>query len=302
MMRLDTAGSTLFKLTWRAGRAPLGRRYLERAASVRRTSGSGFTSWPTPNLPSGGPNARSTETHTGGMDLDGPSTLTSWPTPQARDAFPAHSEDYIAEKVAQGHGMANLNDHVMLASWSTPCANDAEKRGSVADDPRNGLVTQANLSTWNTPRATDGSNGGPNQAGGALSADAALSAWTTPTATDGERGGEVTVSMSGSTLAQQSALTHWQTPSVADITGGHLNRSGKRALEMLLPGQAKMAHFGVFGEMPSGFPAGIQRYPEQSTGGQLNPEHSRWLMGLPRVFSSCVVSAMQSLPRSRRRG
>lgn len=33
-------------------------------------------------------------------------------TPQARDHFPAHSPDYIAEKKAQGHGMANLNDQI----------------------------------------------------------------------------------------------------------------------------------------------------------------------------------------------
>src|SRR6266481_4420723 len=48
MTRLDTAGSTLFKLTWKGRSTPLGRRYLERAASARRTSGSGCTSWPTP--------------------------------------------------------------------------------------------------------------------------------------------------------------------------------------------------------------------------------------------------------------
>ena len=36
--QLDTAGSTLFTLTWKRRRTPLGRSYLERAASVRRTS------------------------------------------------------------------------------------------------------------------------------------------------------------------------------------------------------------------------------------------------------------------------
>lgn len=32
------------------------------------------------------------------------------PTPQVRDHFPPHSEEYIAKKKAQGHGMSNLND------------------------------------------------------------------------------------------------------------------------------------------------------------------------------------------------
>lgn len=42
--------------------------------------------------------------------------LAGWPTPQARDHFPAHSPEYIADKKAQGHGMANLNDSVQLAA------------------------------------------------------------------------------------------------------------------------------------------------------------------------------------------
>ena len=37
---------------------------------------------------------------------------------------------------------------------------------------------------YNTPRATDGSNGGPNQAGGALSADVSLTGWATAKARD----------------------------------------------------------------------------------------------------------------------
>ena len=44
--------------------------------------------------------------------------LAGWPTPQARDHFPAHTEAYIAEKKAQGHGMQNLNDQAPLADWS----------------------------------------------------------------------------------------------------------------------------------------------------------------------------------------
>jgi hypothetical protein len=43
------------------------------------------------------------------------------------------------------------------------------------------LTVQAPVG-WNTPRATDGENGGPNQSGGALSADAALAGWGSPRA------------------------------------------------------------------------------------------------------------------------
>ena len=37
--------------------------------------------WSTPNTPSGGPNTKSTATHTGGLDLDG--AVLMWPTPDA---------------------------------------------------------------------------------------------------------------------------------------------------------------------------------------------------------------------------
>jgi hypothetical protein len=51
--------------------------------------------------------------------------MAAWGPPQARDHFPAHKPEYIAEKKAQGHGMANLNDQVQLTGWSTPKSWDA---------------------------------------------------------------------------------------------------------------------------------------------------------------------------------
>jgi len=50
-----------------------------------------------------------------------------------------------------GHTL-NLQDEILLASWATPRANDAEKRGELALDPRNGLPMQAQrLAAWPTP-------------------------------------------------------------------------------------------------------------------------------------------------------
>lgn len=53
--------------------------------------------------------------------------LSGWPTLTARDHFPAHSEEYIAAKKAQGHGMANLNDLGQLAGWPTCTVTDAQR-------------------------------------------------------------------------------------------------------------------------------------------------------------------------------
>ena len=49
------------------------------------------------------------------------------------------------------------------------------------------------------------------------------------------------------------------------------------------------------GEMLTGSDAAIE------SGGQLNPEHSRWLMGLPPEWGSCVSTEMQSLRPKRQR-
>lgn len=51
-----------------------------------------------------------------GVSLHHAAGFAGWPTPVARDYFPAHTPDYIAEKVAQGHGMANLNDRAQLTA------------------------------------------------------------------------------------------------------------------------------------------------------------------------------------------
>lgn len=57
-----------------------------------------------------------------------------YPTPQARDFMPAHSQEYIAEKRAQGHGMKNLNDYVrfpdMYATPHSNCHTGAGKHGT----------------------------------------------------------------------------------------------------------------------------------------------------------------------------
>lgn len=54
-----------------------------RGTKASRNLSADTTLWATPNTPSGGPNTKSTPTHTGGLDLDG--QVVNWPTPAARD-------------------------------------------------------------------------------------------------------------------------------------------------------------------------------------------------------------------------
>lgn len=137
---------------------------------------------------------------TGGMDLQGSATLTGWPTPDASvmqdgeglKTWTARRELLRAKKNnGNGCGMP-LTIAAQLAPWCSPSSRDWKDTpgmATVATNPdgsvRNRvdqLPRQVQLAPWNSPRGTDGSNGGPNQAGGALSHDAALAGWPSPQA------------------------------------------------------------------------------------------------------------------------
>ena len=147
---------------------------------------------------------------------------------------------------------------------------------------------------YNTPRATDGQNGGPNQAGGALSADAALAGWPTTTTTrDWKDGGNPDVNVPLNALLGRTVwLAGWATPTTAtnletpeaaekeflrETNGG--GGLSELTVQCHLAGPARLT---ASGEMLTGSSAGM------SGGGQLRPAHSRWLMGLPRAWDACA--------------
>jgi hypothetical protein len=149
------------------------------------------------------------------------------------------------------------------SSWPAPKASDCS--GGRTTETKGGgnahLDKDARLASWNTPRATDGTNGGPNQANGALSADAALSSWATRTCRDWKDG------------ACQNA----------DVpTNALLGR------QVILCGPARLT---ASGEMLTGSDA------QMESGGQLNPAMSRWLMGLPSVWDQAAPSKTKAEPK-----
>lgn len=130
-----------------------------------------------------------------------------------------------------------------------------------------------------TPRATDGTKGGPDQRGssGDLMLPSAVHLLPTPRAT---RGGSHTES-----------VVLLPTPSVADGMGGHLSRSGDRSHELLLPGVAKeMGHANQWGdyapaiarwEAVLGRTAPAPTEPNAKGGHRLSPRFVEFLMGVP---------------------
>ncbi|EDR2616790.1 methyltransferase, partial [Salmonella enterica subsp. enterica] len=118
---------------------------------------------------------------------------------------------------------------------------------------------------------------------------------------DGTRGGTgITPGMPGSSLTQLVKLAGWPTPVATDGKGGYQGgriRHGKLSTDRLdVAAQITVpVRLTATGEMLTGCSAGME------SGGQLNPDLSRWLMGLPDEWASCAPTATPSLRRSRKR-
>ena len=123
--KTDLLGSTLYALTWKDRVTPSGRLISALRASVRRTSDSDCTSWPTTKRDDGVKSIRSPEgamkelARKGVNDLSVAAALAGWRTTTKGNG----DRGGMDPSLRTGH-MLNLQDEVLLAGWSTASARD----------------------------------------------------------------------------------------------------------------------------------------------------------------------------------
>ena len=213
-------------------------------------------------------------------------TESPWATPLSRDF--KGSPDTPRPKGR------DLSFQAGLSHWPSPTASLADKgvrseQGAIIEAARrNGadLAAMTSLASWPTPVATELGNtlenylamkknmaSGPRQAITHPSLAAQLAWWPTPQANNADRGG---------------SLQRVENPD----RSSDLHDAVLMCSHELPSGPARLT---ASGELRTGSSAGM------GSGGQLNPDHSRWLMGLPAAWGSCGVTAMASLPKRRRK-
>lgn len=180
-----------------------------------------------------------------------------------------------SQLVASAHRTKESDSSSARTDWPTPAVslitNDVNMRSTDGRTKPNKLGWAAAMAAWPTPKARDHHTEGKGQFSPSLAkVSESMAAWATPTANDYKGSGETVIRKDGK-----------------DRTFDRLDYSTEQGLKITQP-----IRITASGQMLTGSDAGME------SSGQLNPAHSRWLMGFPPEWDDCAVTAMQSFHKS----
>jgi hypothetical protein len=143
---------------------------------------------------------------------------------------------------------------------------------------------------------------------GGLNTEAALTGWVTTTTRDWkDSGADIKPREDGSErfdqLPRQANLAGWPTPNASNVKNAYQDpdkviarkEAGRQSNLQDFAAMAGPARLTATGKLLTGSTA------EMESGGQLNPAHSRWLMGLPPEWDACAPTATRLSRKSRQK-
>lgn len=145
-----------------------------------------------------------------------------WLTPNVPNGGRCLPADVVAAKGMTEAGKKSVGLESQSRHWMTPSVSNSQGNEYTRDRGQPGqerLTLTGQAQQWPTPRGTDGTKGGPNQAGrkGDLMLPSAAAQWPTPTLQDSESaGGAGCIDRGKRGHSLNSATLQWPTPASRD--------------------------------------------------------------------------------------
>jgi hypothetical protein len=215
--------------------------------------------------------------------------LLGWPTPNASDMKWRYSTLEAAERRSSSGKQISMECSAHLAGWPTATTRDWKDGQECSNVEINCLLGRE---VW-------------------------MTGWATPCSMETEQSPETTISrkkrLSETTgihrgpalpVSQQVQLAGWNTPT-CPTKGEDGHQAGNNHYTSSVTSATRHLQYAIRGKLcPNTGMMLIGSYveilPESQAGGPLDPEHSRWLMGLPREWANCAPTEMRSISKRRK--